>query len=108
MIEVYIYKNKYGNVYGYELKNHADPIVCSAVSVLSLNTANSIEAFTNEKVICDYDENGGFFHLEVISLKDAITVDDNPASLLINSFVLGVESIEKEYKKEITVKYREV
>ena len=46
MIQAVFFKNK-KNITGFEIKNHGTDIVCSAVSILSLNTVNSLEAFTN-------------------------------------------------------------
>ncbi|MDE6181647.1 MAG: ribosomal-processing cysteine protease Prp, partial [Eubacteriales bacterium] len=42
MIKVEFYQ-KSNKIVGFEIKNHGKDIVCSAVSILSLNTVNSIE-----------------------------------------------------------------
>lgn len=107
MIKVYIYRNKAGKIFGYKINDHGDPIVCSAVSALALNTINSIEVFTDEKYLCDYEEDGGFLSLEISSIKYDHKFDDK-VELLINSFVLGVESIKKEYNNDIDIIYRDV
>ena len=59
MIQAIFFKNN-ENIIGFEIKNHGRDIVCSAVSILSLNTVNSLEAFTDAKYSVDYDTNGGF------------------------------------------------
>ena len=62
MINVVIKKNKEGIPYYFETSGHAmfaDPgkdIVCSAVSVLMITLANSMELNTKDKVEIDEDE----------------------------------------------------
>ena len=46
MIEATVLKEQDSPV-GVRVLNHGDPIVCSAVSILMLNCANSIEEFTD-------------------------------------------------------------
>ena len=63
-------------------------IVCSAVSILVINTANSLEKLTNSKV--KGVDNG--------SLRwDFIEEPDEKGQLLMDSLVLGLKSIEKKY-----------
>ena len=56
MILVTIYKNQNGYI-GFEAEGHAEysesgtDIICAAVSVLMTNTANSIEALTNDTIV---------------------------------------------------------
>lgn len=71
--------------YGYD-------IVCSAVSVLSINLANSIEAFTENLFTCEMEE--GDYHFRLI---EEVGED---ARLLLKSCVLGLQSIEQEYGSE--------
>ena len=102
MIQAIFFKNK-KNITGFEIKNHGTDIVCSAVSILSLNTVNSLEAFTNVKYNLDYDINGGF--LKCIIKEDTLC---EKAILLLSSFELGLKGIEAEYAKDICLKYKEV
>ena len=88
MIQAIFFKNN-ENIIGFEIKNHGRDIVCSAVSILSLNTVNSIEAFTDAKYSVDYDTN-------------------EKAILLLSSLELGLKGIETEYPKDISLKYKEV
>lgn len=106
MIEAYIYRNKSGEVYGYKVTDHADSHVCNAVSILVLNTVNSIESFTEVDFECDYEEAGGYFWLNISSVKNG--EHNHDVSLLLNSLVLGLKTIEMEYEKDIKVYDEEV
>ncbi|HIX01484.1 MAG TPA: ribosomal-processing cysteine protease Prp [Candidatus Ligilactobacillus excrementigallinarum] len=92
---------------GFKLTGHADAgeygqdIVCAAVSVLAINTVNSLEqlAKVTPQVISD-DEQGGY--LEVKLSDDQVQHPE--AQLLLQSFELGLQDIEKNYDKYIKIK----
>ena len=99
MIRVSIFKNE--SVYtGFEFEGHAgfadhgEDIVCAAVSVLVLNTINSIEQFTTDVFDISMDEKRGYIKLE---FKNKISRD---SILLLNSLILGLQGVEEEYGKE--------
>ena len=76
-------------------------IVCAAVSVLALNTANSVEKFTEDRFRASEDD--GYFVLE---FTDKIS---EKSKLLLDSLVLGLTSIRDSYGEEyINVNFREV
>ena len=102
MIQAIFFK-KDKNIIGIQIKNHGRDIVCTAVSILSLNTVNSIEAFTEAKYNIDYDTNGGY--LKCIINEDSLC---NKTILLLSSLELGLKGIEMEYPKDISLKYKEV
>ncbi len=106
MIKIVIYKNSQGKIFGFKADDHGDPIVCSAVSALTLNAINSIERFTDEELICDYDEDGGFLYFEMPRIKDGEY--NEAANLLMESMLLGLKSFEDEYSKHICISYEEV
>lgn len=93
-------------VCGYLLQGHADSgeygydIVCAAVSVLAINTVNSLEqlALVQPQVVSD-DENGGYLKV-TLSQADA---KKPAAQLLLNSFELGIRSIIDNYQEYITI-----
>lgn len=96
MITVNIIKQN-GNICGFDINGHAefaDPgqdIICAAVSVLAINTTNSIEQLAGQVPVIDEDEeNGG--HLLVL-----VNEPNEKSILLLNSFLLGIESIADEY-----------
>ena len=99
MININVF-SKDGVYTGIELHGHASyaeyghDIVCAAVSMLTINTLNSIEAFTDDHFSVEAEEESGDlkFHLE-----GAISHD---SQLLMNSLVLGLQAVAEEYSKE--------
>lgn len=108
MIQFIVWKSD--NQYkGFESSGHAgyaqegEDIVCSAVSALTINAVNSIETFTEDDYVVEQAEDGGFLRVRF----DNVLSDR--ASLLMDSLVLGIESIEADYGKEyITLLFEEV
>ena len=97
MINVSIYKNAENLITGIKMSGHAmyarhgKDVVCAAVSVLVMNTINSIENFTSDRFSLDQNEKKGFIEFHVISPLS------NNCNLLLNSLVLGLYGIEDEY-----------
>ena len=94
-----------GKYTGLKVSGHADfdeegkDIVCAAVSVLTLNLANSIEHFCDDEFIVDCSE--GFFHL---TLQDR----SEKSGLLLDSCILGLMDIGEEYSDFININLQEV
>lgn len=108
MIKAIIYHKK-NEICGYRISGHAgfaqagEDIVCSAVSILTINTVNAIEQLTSTPFSCEADEKKGGY-LKVIFQKEI----DHDATLLLKAMVLGLEDLAKEYKKYIRLNYKEV
>ncbi len=108
MISVTIYKNRNFYYSGFSIKGHAGydkygkDIVCSSVSILVINTINSIEKFTETRFKIDEDQNTGYIRL------DFIDTPSKEASLLVDSMVLGISEIQKQYGSYVTLKIKEV
>lgn len=109
MIHVTFFKDSSNQFVGFEFAGHAGAdefgkdIVCAAVSVLVINTVNSIEEFTDDDFICDTDEKSGIirFHLNGELSKESI--------LLMNSLCLGIQGVlDDDNEKYITLKFKEV
>ena len=96
MIKAKFFKNESNELCGFEVKNHGDPIVCSAVSVLTLNTVNGIETFTDCSTVCEYEENGGYIKLMAEDAGD-------DTKLLLKALELGLVSLQNEYPKHIRI-----
>ncbi len=98
MITVTVFRTRRTGCYqGFSCEGHAEyaeegqDIVCAAVSALTLNTINSIEAFTDDVFSVEQAEDGGY-------LK--ITLEGEPSdktALLMDSMVLGLNSIQENY-----------
>lgn len=106
MINVTLFK-KNQTIVGFKIKNHGKDIVCSAVSILSLNTINSIEQFSDIKFDLNYNSQGGFIDFCINYCEDLPQKFPN-ATLLLKSFELGINGIYSQYSNEITVNYEEV
>jgi len=108
MITVTIYKSR-GDYTGFECFGHAGfansgkDIVCAAVSVLVINTINSIDTFTDQVFTMDSHEISGLIK---VAFDQGIVME---TKLLLDSMVLGLKEIEKEYgKKYLKLKFEEV
>lgn len=102
MVKVKINRNSKSKIYGFELSGHADfsdngdDIICSAVSILVINTINAIETFTNEEFRTDADEiEGGFIKYALPLIKSG--QENHDVELLLETMLLGLNNIENEY-----------
>jgi uncharacterized protein YsxB (DUF464 family) len=107
MTTITITKSSDGNYKWIESKGHAgfadagEDIVCAAISVLMINTMNSVEKFTEDGIVATCDEDRAILRLE---FKDT---PSHEADLLLKSFELGVNSIFEQYgKKYLNIKFR--
>ncbi len=97
MIEITVKRNNLGVCNGFLVKGHAGydeygkDIVCAAVSVMVINTINSIEKFTNDYFTVNSDEKSGTIEFDMISNIS------KESTLLLNSLILGLEGIEEQY-----------
>ncbi len=100
MIEITVKKNQAGIYNGLCVKGHAGfdeygkDIVCAAVSVLVINTLNSIETFTQDVFELNTDEVSGLIEFEMVSKISKET------RLLLDSLLLGLQGIESDYGKD--------
>ena len=75
-------------------------IVCASVSVLTINTFNSIDVLTTCTI--KGNEQDGFLEWEFVSGCD------RDATLLMDSMVLGLNEISKEYADLLSLEVKEV
>lgn len=109
MITITVLKGHSGNYIGFHsfghagFADHGEDIVCAAVSMLVINTINSMEVLLNESFDCTEEEENGFIHFRF---------KNNPsdkAILLMDSMVLGLTQVQQQYgKKYILLKFEEV
>ena len=102
MTTITIYKSDKGSYKGFTCKGHAGyamsgkDIVCAAISILVINTVNSLEELVN-------DETTGY-----IDCRFPNEISEH-AKLLIDSMILGLESIVSQCgKKYLRLKFEEV
>jgi len=108
MINVIVYKDEKGLIEGFSLKGHAgyakygNDIVCSAVSMLTINTLNSINEFTSDTFTYQEDEKSGTIEFHMISFGQQ-------SQLLLKALLLGLDSVRSEYgKKYIDLKESQI
>lgn len=99
MIEVSLYKNQNEEIYALKVSNHAQSIVCAAVSVLVINTVNSIHEFTDADINFEFETEGGYIFFEIPVIKEGGTEKD--AQLLLSSLMLGLYSVKNQSPNEI-------
>ena len=109
MTKVTIYKNVKNECVGFKALGHAgyaeegEDIVCAAISILTINTMNAIETFTNADVFLDTDEELGLIEYKI----------DKPTketSLLLDTMVLGLQTMadDENYAEYIDLLFEEV
>ena len=106
MIRVTV-KKRNGSYVSFTSKGHAGyaeegyDIICAAVSVLIINTVNSIETFTED--VIEAEEESGF-----VSMNFPKPLSEK-GTLLMDSLILGLTQIEHNYKSRyLTLKVKEV
>ncbi len=95
MIQIKV-KRQDANITGFHIEGHSgyaqwgSDIICSAISTLAINCANSIEEFTDDLILVSTDEESGMLDLDV---KGKISSE---ALLLLQSAVLGMEDVARQ------------
>ena len=109
MTQITIYRKENQDVVRFTCSGHAGfgeygtDIVCAGISILVINTINSIETFTSVAYTCEADEETGDIDFQ---FTDEISSD---ASLLIESMILGLKEIQNDYgKKFLILDFKEV
>ena len=113
MIKVDFFRNEHKEVSGFRMSGHAayaeegSDIVCSAVSILSLNTVNCIEEYTDADFSVEADiENGGFMEFSIT--PDEKGEFDHDALLMLKVMAKGLTDIKNEYSCYISINDEEV
>ncbi|MDO4474213.1 MAG: ribosomal-processing cysteine protease Prp [Eubacteriales bacterium] len=109
MTTVTIYRNKKNENIGFTTIGHAgyaeegEDIVCAALSVLIINTINSIDAFAGAESSLVTDEEEGLIDFRLNEINDK-------TELLISSMILGINSMveDENYAKYIQLIIEEV
>lgn len=97
MITVLVYENNNGIYNGFRVNGHAgyakygQDIICSAVSILVINTMNSIETFTNDDFTIESDEETGLIECHITGNVS------KESQLLLHSLFLGLQGIKEAY-----------
>ncbi len=109
MTKVTIYKNETDECVGFRAIGHAgyaqegEDIVCAAISILTINTINAIEVFTDTLTASDSDEEQGMIDYRVLKPTKETT-------LLLETMVLGLQTMADDefYADYIELTFEEV
>ena len=101
MTQITFYKTSAKEYRGFTCDGHAgfakygEDIVCAAISVLVINTINSLEQITREQMEVESDEDAGTIRCRFVNqpLKET-------SKALMDSLVLGLTQVEKQYGKK--------
>ena len=104
MTVVDIFKDKEGRYAYFECAGHADDnavegedIICAAISMLVINTINSLEVLAGADITYAAAEEGGELSCRFESPPD------EKAALLVDSMILGLQSVRETYGGEYLV-----
>ncbi|MCL2204514.1 MAG: ribosomal-processing cysteine protease Prp [Defluviitaleaceae bacterium] len=105
MITARLSRDAAKRVIAFDVHHHGDSYVCAAVSMLVINTVNSIEALTDANFSCNHnEEDGGYISFTMESPRD--TLPGREAGLLLDAMELGLESVAEQYPSEFTMKVK--
>ena len=109
MTKVSIKKAQDGEIAGFTCEGHAafgqkgEDVVCAALSVLTINTVNSLEILVKEPMEVKADDNFGL--ISVTFLKKP----SDHARLLMESYCLGVSEVFNQYgKKYVQLEFEDI
>ena len=102
MIVAEVIKDDQEAIRGFSIHEHGEGIACAAVSMLAINTINSIESFTEDDIMYEYNEESGGY------MKFALTGEAASigTAILLKSLELGLTHVQQMYPGEITVKLK--
>lgn len=113
MTDVLIFRNTEGSIVGFEADGHAgyanpgEDIVCSAISVLTqtaIIALNRVCEIEEHKI--EYSIRDGYLSLKLFDALSRCKRDK--ASIVLETMLVGLESLEEQYPEFITLKSREV
>ena len=109
MTTITIFDDISGTHQGFTVEGHADmaekgeDIVCAGISTLTITTVNSIETYA-----VDAQNLEEFSDSEKGLIRLMLKETNDKTQLLIDSMMLGLSALEKEYPKYIRLKKKEV
>lgn len=110
MIKVEFSRNHNNDIVGFEVSGHAGydnsgkDIICAAVSMLVINTVNSIEAFTDTDIETDSSNDNDDARISA-GISGHIS---NEAAVLLKSLELGLTQAAEGNPKYISITSKEV
>ena len=108
MTNIKLYARKGGDIFGMQVKGHAGfgvrgtDVVCASVSILVINTINSIQKLTSDK--CNEKVNARKATID-FEIDGAVSSE---SKLLLDSMKLGLDNIAAEYPGNVKITVEEV
>lgn len=110
MTTITIYKNRTGKYGGFTCFGHAGyarkgspDILCASISMIVINTVNSLEELAGERLETKFDEATGFIKCDFQGELQEKSI------LLLDAMVFGLQNLSKTYgEKYLQVKFEEV
>ncbi|MCR5417301.1 MAG: ribosomal-processing cysteine protease Prp [Lachnospiraceae bacterium] len=105
MTTITIFEDVDGNYSGFEFDGHAEAakagedIVCASLSILAINTVNSVEKFAVPEGSFEEQasQKSGY-------IKFLLKQPNHDSNLLIDAMILGVEGIAQQYPRYVRLK----
>ena len=85
----------------FKIRGHGPEYICSAISVLAINTINCIERFTADKFICDYKKSGGLIDFRLTNKNIS-----REARILIKALDFGLRDVYEKHRKFVSLKIK--
>ncbi|WP_064092498.1 ribosomal-processing cysteine protease Prp [Rossellomorea aquimaris] len=110
MINVYVQRASNERIDSFSMDGHADfaehgqDIVCAGASAVSFGSINAIMALTEVEPIIEQSSDGGF--LRCIIPDDIPQEADSKVQLLLNSMVISLQTIERDYSDFIKITFK--
>ena len=101
MIQATVYRNAAEGNYSFVVCNHGESYVCAAVSMLVINTINSIEVLTGADFASDSNEEEGRIQFSLRTSR--AQPEGQQAGILLDAMVLGLESVAQQHPDELTI-----
>ena len=107
MTNITFYIKSDNTIVGFKSKGHAEfsrrgtDIVCASVSILLINTINSIEKLTGDRCSYKINDRRATIDFEMDNTGDK-------SQVLLASLKMGLEGIAGEYPGNVTIKIEEV
>ena len=104
MIQAVLSKDKQGHIRGFSISNHGETKACAAVSMLAINTVNSIESFTEDDITYEYNEDSGGYLRFALSGETA----SEGTAILLKALELGLDHVKELYPEEISLEFSSI
>lgn len=109
MITAKFKQDEKGNIYSFEVTGHSgyaeagEDIICAAVSVLAIETVNSMEKLASYRMfVKEADDEGGYLYAE--TLKNLSDEQNYISQILLKHFYYSLQDVAMTYPDYVEVK----